>query len=195
VLLLADGRLGGAALSMRGLDVVLGALVVSTIGLAVAFPLVYLNTCGPNKSQFYGDAPADLKKLVRDDDDISKPNGCNVCPDADQVPVWIAPGDVCKLPGYGPDVFEHCDLNDEFDYENDYAVEHHFKDCLAKEQLDHLWTTGHCHSNVTGLPYLAEDGMLFCYLAFLNSNGDRNGPIQKMTHVQNQTTIELRPVL
>ena len=30
------------------------------------------------------------------------------------------------------------------------------------EQLDHLWSTGHCHSNVTGLPFLAEDGMLFC---------------------------------
>ena len=37
---------------MRGLDVVLGALVVSTIGLAVAFPLVYLTTCGPNKKEF-----------------------------------------------------------------------------------------------------------------------------------------------
>ena len=151
-------------LVMRSLDMVLGGLVVSTIGLAVAFPLVYLTTCGPNKKEFYDEdnTPAHLKKIVWDDDDISKPNGCNVCPGADQVPVWIAPGDVCKLPGYGPDVFEHCDLNDEYDYENDYAVEHHFKDCLGKEQLDYLWSTGHCHSNVTGLPFLAEDGMLFC---------------------------------
>ena len=34
---------------MRGLDVVLGALVVSTIGLAVAFPLVYFNDLRPEQ--------------------------------------------------------------------------------------------------------------------------------------------------
>ena len=136
---------------------------LTTIGLAIAFPLTYVFTCGPNKREFYGDAPAHLKKLVWEDDDIRTPNGCNVCPGADEVPVWIAPGDVCKLPGYGPDVFEHCDLDDEYDYENDYAVEHHFKDCLSKEQLDHLWTTGHCHAaNTTGLPFVASDGLLFC---------------------------------
>ena len=68
----------------------------------------------------------------------------------------------CQLPGYGPDVFEHCDLDDDYDYENDYAVEHHFKDCLTKEQVDRLWTTGHCHSKTTGLPFVAPDGLLFC---------------------------------
>ena len=152
-------------LVMRSLDMVLGGLVVSTIGLAVAFPLVYLTTCGPNKKEFYDEdnTPAHLKKIVWDDDDISKPNGCNVCPGADQVPVWIAPGDVCKLPGYGPAVFEHCDPDDDFDYENDYTVEHHFKACIAHEQLDLLWSTDHCHSaNTTGLPFVAPDGLLFC---------------------------------
>ena len=141
---------------------------LATIGLAIAFPLTYVFTCGPNKKEFFGVAPAHLKRLVRQDDDIVKPNGCNVCPAAGQVPVWIAPGDVCKLPGYGPDEFEHCDLNDDYDYENDYAIEHHFKGCLGKELLDLLWTTGHCHSNVTGLPFLAEDGILFCTLASLS---------------------------
>jgi hypothetical protein len=140
----------------------LAFFALTTIGLVIAFPLTYVFTCGPNKREFYGNAPAHLKKLVRDDDDITKPNGCNVCADANQIAVWIAPGDVCKLPGYGPDVFEHCDLDDDYDYENDYAVEHHFKDCLTKEQVDRLWTTGHCHSKTTGLPFVAPDGLLFC---------------------------------
>jgi hypothetical protein len=47
-------------------------------------------------------------------------------------------------------------------YENDYAIEHHFKACLTKEQVDRLWTTGHCHSDTTGLPFVAPDGLLFC---------------------------------
>ena len=135
---------------------------LATVGLAIAFPLTYTFTCGPTKHEFFGDAPAHLKKIVWEDDDITKPNGCNVCADANQIAVWIAPGDVCKLPGYGPDVFEHCDLDDDYDYENDYAVEHHFKDCLTKEQVDRLWTTGHCHSKTTGLPFVAPDGLLFC---------------------------------
>jgi len=144
----------------------LAFFTLSTIGLAIAFPLTYVFTCGPNKHEFYNQpgTPAHLKKIVWDDGDITKPNGCNVCA-ADQVPVWIAPGDVCKLPGYGPAVFEHCDPDDEYDYENDYAVEHHFKACLAHEQLDLLWTTGHCHAaNTTGLPFVAPDGLLFCGL-------------------------------
>ena len=136
---------------------------LATVGLAIAFPLTYTFTCGPTKHEFFGDAPAHLKKIVWDDDDITKPNGCNVCADANQAPVWIAPGDVCKLPGYGPDVFEHCDLDDEDDYENDYAVEHHFKACLTKEQVDRLWSTDHCHAaDTTGLPFVAPDGLLFC---------------------------------
>ena len=56
-------------------------------------------------------------------------------------------------------------------YENDYAIEHHFKACLTKEQIDHLWSTGHCHSHVTGLPLVAPDGLLFCkYLALLGES-------------------------
>jgi hypothetical protein len=140
----------------------LAFLALATVGLAIAFPLTYVFTCGPNKREFYGDAPAQLKKLVRADEDIIKPNGCNVCPAADQFPVWIAPGDVCKLPGYGPDVFEHCDPKDEHDYENDFDPDHHFKACLAKEQIDHLWSTGHCHDEDTTQPFVASDGLLFC---------------------------------
>ena len=74
----------------------------------------------------------------------------------------------CQLPGYGPDVFEHCDLDDDYDYENDYAAEHHFKACLTKEQIDHLWSTGHCHAaNTTRLPFVAPDGLLFSLLSLL----------------------------
>ena len=62
----------------------------------------------------------------------------------------------------GPDVFEHCDLNDEHDFENDYDEDHHFKDCLTKQQIDHLWTTGHCHDTDTTQPFVAPDGLLIC---------------------------------
>eukprot|EP00665_Eupelagonemidae_sp_cell47_P003432 gene3432-1838_t len=76
------------------LAVLLAALVVATISLAVAFPLVHSTTCGPNKKAFYDEdnTPDHLKKIVWDDDDITKPNGCNVCPGADEVPVWIQRG-------------------------------------------------------------------------------------------------------
>ena len=65
----------------------------------------------------------------------------------------------------GPDVFEHCDLNDEHDFENDYDEGHHFKDCLTKQQIDHLWTTGHCSEESeesVRLPNVGKEGLLFC---------------------------------
>ena len=149
----------------------LAFFALATIGLVIAFPLTYVFTCGPNKREFYGDAPAQLKKLVRADEDIIKPNGCNVCPAADQFPVWIAPGDMCDLPGYDSNVFEHCDPKDEHDHENDFDPDHHFKACLAKEQIDHLWSTGHCHDEDTTQPFVASDGLLFCCSSLMGCSG------------------------
>ena len=140
------------------------ALGVATLGLAVAFPLVLLNTCGPNKHEFAFPkaVPADFAQVVQADDDIVLPNGCNACQNPQAIPVWIAPGDLCKLPGFGPDLFELCDPDDEHDWENEFAPWYHFKACVTQTQLASLWANDLCHNATTTLPYVGAQGLFWC---------------------------------
>jgi len=106
----------------------------------------------------------ELLDIIRIDRDIMHPNGCNECPVAGWEPVWIAPGDACKLEALGPlvarqpdgdRVLDHCvhnpDDNEEFDddgdWEDDFSPESHFKACLSISQINYLWEAGLCRTN------------------------------------------------
>ena len=138
------------------------ALGVATLGLAVAFPLVFLNTCGPNKRTFaFPEAvSAEFAQTVLADERHVLPNGCNVCPDAGAVPVWIAPGDVCRTVDAAE--FDHCDPTDEHDWENEFAPWYHFKACVTEAQLASLWAKDLCHNATSTLPYVGAQGLLWC---------------------------------
>jgi hypothetical protein len=140
------------------------ALGVATLGLAVAFPLVFLNTCGPNKHTFAFPAKvsAEFAQTVLVHERHVLPNGCNVCPAelAGAVPVWIAPGDVCKFSNAAE--FDHCDPTDEHDWENEFAPWYHFKACVTEAQLASLWAEDLCHNATTTLPYVGAQGLMWC---------------------------------
>ena len=186
---------GAIAATPPGLKVVYATTCTGFMGCLVA-TIVLLATrdcsmhCVVDPCQFEGsmayfphNISRELLDIIRIDRDIMHPNGCNECPVAGWEPVWIAPGDACKLEALGPlvarqpdgdRVLDHCvhnpDDNEEFDddgdWEDDFSPESHFKACLSISQINYLWEAGLCHdsnrTNATGMPFIGKQGLLYC---------------------------------
>lgn len=80
------------------------------------------------------------------------------CKELGSVPVWLAPADMCRDDGRLDTTLEICE-----EYPNmktDYSNRDHHLVCVSSEDLDLLWSSGHCHG--PDGPLLYNDGRLKC---------------------------------
>ena len=71
---------------------------------------------------------------------------CNVCPDATHVPVWIAPGDLCRVRPELQSSWQFCKGTYE---DTEFSAREHVKVCMHRSQLVTMWETGLCHSSAS----------------------------------------------
>lgn len=100
---------------------------------------------------------------------------CNVCADATDVPIWIAPGDLCTVRPALKESWEFC----EGSYEGtEFAADEHVKVCVSRDELTTMWDAGLCHlsappsaddwfalmpdNEVRSAVNVGYDGTLFC---------------------------------
>ena len=82
------------------------------------------------------------------------------CKELGSVPVWLAPADVCGDDGGLDTTLEVCEEYPTM--KTDYSNRDHHLVCVSSEDLDLLWSSGHCHGPNGGEPLLYNDGRLKC---------------------------------
>lgn len=67
---------------------------------------------------------------------------CNKCANATDVPVWIAPGDLCRVRPALQQTWEFCEGR----YEGtEFADDEHVKVCVSRDDLTTMWDEELCH--------------------------------------------------
>ena len=104
---------------------------------------------------------------------------CNKCASAADVPVWIAPGDLCRVRPALQQTWEFCEGR----YEGtEFADDEHVKVCVSRDELTTMWDAGLCHlsapppaddwfalvpsTQTLSAVNVGYDGTLFCYGIF-----------------------------
>ena len=68
---------------------------------------------------------------------------CNVCADANDVPIWIAPGDLCTVRPELQGSWEFCEGR--YKGTDEFASDEHVKVCVSRDELTTMWAAGLCH--------------------------------------------------
>ena len=104
-------------------------------------------------SSFVEAIPTRLSRYAKTVDRIAAEHTPRHCNNPDDIPVWLAPSEVC---GEGGSLDSKSAICKKFSSILIGLV------CISPIELQELWDSGHCHNTKSGMPFMYNDGRLKC---------------------------------